>query len=141
MISFPTGDILTVRDRLGVEGRSLTASEFQKERKETAIRDKVKRREESQAGHCKEMDLVENFSCEGLLWEEDVTSFLTGGRKPEFLEWAWRREEGLEEPIVHGLGLPEMTLWLGPSVHLKLTPLFFIVVFQSRGHLLNCPGH
>lgn len=25
--------------------------------------------------------------------------------------------------MVHGLDLPEITVWLGPSVHLKLTPL------------------
>lgn len=45
-------------------------------------RDKAKKkREESQVGHCKEVDLVVNFMCEGLLWEENVTRFLTGGRR------------------------------------------------------------
>lgn len=34
LISFVTGDILTARGRLGVEGRSQTAYEFQEEKKE-----------------------------------------------------------------------------------------------------------
>lgn len=54
-------------------------------------------------GHGKEVDLVENLDCKGLLWEEDMIKFLAGGRRLKLGEWIWRRHEGWKNQLPMGL--------------------------------------
>lgn len=58
--------------------------------RQTIVRDKAQgaggeKEEESQVGMERGwMDPVENLKCEGLLWEEDVTGFLSRGKRLVF---------------------------------------------------------
>ena len=53
-----------------------------------------KKSKESQVGHGKEVDLVENLDCKSLLWKQDMIRFLAGERRLKLEEWVWRRDEG-----------------------------------------------